>query len=80
MYEIARFQRLWSVRTAGSRFHEGEERPPRSTLRPVTPSSVASRREQAGDVSEETLLVGAVVVGERDDVGGQVVESHVAGA
>ena len=40
--EIARFQRLSSVSTAASGFHDGDERPSASTARPVSPSSDGS--------------------------------------
>ena len=77
MNEIARFQRLSSVRSAGSDFHEPEERPSASTARPVRPSSPRSR-EARHDAFEEPRRVDAVVVGEGDQIRVDVRKARVA--
>ena len=68
--EIARFQRLSRVRRAPVRSHEGDESPSASTARPVKPSRPAISGEAASNPLEQIGRVCAVVVRERDDVGG----------
>ncbi len=81
MYEIARFQRLWSVRTAGFALPGGRGA---SATVDAAPGHAVERSDRSTssplDVRKEALLVGAVVVGKRDDVGGHMGETHVASA
>ncbi len=80
MNEIARFQRLSSVSSAGSVRQDVDDLPDSSAARPVSPSSARGRREPIGDRGEQSRRVDAVVVGERDEVRRQVLEGGVPGA